>query len=313
MAFKHISAMPEEVLRYLDPQPGGTYVDGTLGGAGHARSICERIGPDGHLIGIDQDTDAIRHAHDTLTGNRQPRITLVHGNFADLPQILGDLGISTVNGILIDIGLSQNQLENSGRGFSFMKDEPLDMRMNPEAGRQAQDLVAELSEEELADLFFTLGEERYSRAVAKAIVRERKTAPIKTSLKLSGIVSSAIPKKAAATQKIHPATRVFQALRIAVNDELGRLKDFLDHFADMLAPHGRLCVLSFHSLEDRLVKDKLRDLEGSCACPKDFPVCVCGRTPIVKVLTRKVVRPSEKEITDNPMARSTRLRACEKL
>lgn len=313
MVFKHISAMPEEVLRYLNPQPGGTYIDGTLGGAGHARAICKRIGPDGHLIGIDQDMDAIRNAHATLEGDRQPRITLVHGNFGDLPRILGDLGIGSVNGILIDIGLSQNQLEQSGRGFSFMKDEPLDMRMNTASGVRAEDLVADLSEKELADLFFTLGEERFSRSVAKAIVRERKTAPIRTSLKLSEIVISAIPKKASAKQKIHPATRVFQALRIAVNAELDRLKDFLDHFTDLLEPGGRLCVLSFHSLEDRMVKEKFRDLEGACKCPKDFPVCVCGRTPVVKVLTRKVVRPSEQETTINPMARSTRLRACEKI
>lgn len=313
MAFTHISAMPGEVIHYLDPRPGGTYVDGTLGGAGHARAICDRIGPSGHLIGIDQDQDAIRHAEATLQGNLQTRITLVHGNFGTLPTILSDLGTGPVNGILIDIGLSQHQLEQSGRGFSFMKDEPLDMRMNHTADVKAEDLVAGLSEKELADLFFTLGEEKFSRGVAAAIVRERAKAPIRTSLRLAEIVSSAIPKKAAAKQKIHPATRVFQALRISVNDELGRLQHFLDHFADWLVPGGRLCVLSFHSLEDRLVKNTFRDLEGRCTCPKDFPVCICGRTPTVKVLTRKVVRPTEQETKTNPMARSTRLRACERL
>lgn len=313
MAFKHISAMPGEVLHFLDPGPGGTYVDGTLGGAGHARAICERIGPSGHLIGIDQDSDAIRHAEETLKKDVQTRITLVHDNFGNLPGILSDLGAESVNGIVIDIGLSQHQLEQSGRGFSFMKDEPLDMRMNDTADVRAEDLVADLPEKELADLFFTLGEEKFSRAVAAAIVRERNKAPIKTSLRLADIVSSAIPKKAAAKQKIHPATRVFQALRISVNNELGQLQDFLDHFADWLAPGGRLCVLSFHSLEDRLVKKKFRELEGRCTCPRDFPVCVCGATPTVKVLTRKVVRPTDEETTTNPMARSTRLRACEKI
>lgn len=312
MAFKHISAMPGEVLRFLDPQQGGIYVDGTLGGGGHARSIIDRIGPTGRFIGIDQDMDAIRHAEETL-GQDHKNISLVHGNFADLPEILHDLGIEAVNGILIDIGLSQNQLENSGRGFSFMKDEPLDMRMNAEAATRAEDIVNGLDEKDLADLFFTLGEERFSRPIARSIVRERQQEPIRTSARLANIVSRAVPRKAAAGQKIHPATRVFQALRISVNDELGRLQEFLDHFMEILKPGGRLCVLSFHSLEDRLVKEKIRELEGACTCPKDFPMCVCGRTRRIRSLTRKVVRPSEQETLENPMARSTRLRACEKI
>ncbi|MBU1170387.1 MAG: 16S rRNA (cytosine(1402)-N(4))-methyltransferase RsmH [Proteobacteria bacterium] len=310
MAFKHISAMPGEVLSFLDPQKDGIYVDGTLGGAGHARAIMDRVGSDGMVIGIDQDMDAIRHARETLGADN---IRLVHGNFADLPQILQELGIDAVNGILIDIGLSQNQLEQSGRGFSFMKDEPLDMRMDTESGTRAEDLINGLDEKELADLFFTLGEERFSRPIARSIVRERQQAPITTSLRLANIVSRAVPRKASAGQKIHPATRVFQALRISVNNELGRLQEFLDHFVDCLKPGGRLCVLSFHSLEDRLVKEKIRELEGTCTCPKDFPVCVCGKTRRVKSLTRKVVRPSEQETMINPMARSTRLRACEKI
>lgn len=312
MAFTHISAMPEEVLRYLDPKPGGIYVDGTLGGAGHARAIIDRIGPSGRFIGIDQDMDAIKNARETLPKGH-PGIRLVHGNFADLPEILEDLGIDAVDGILIDIGLSQNQLERSGRGFSFMKDEPLDMRMNADAETRASDLVNGLSEKELADLFFTLGEERFSRPMARMIVRERETAPIESSARLAEIISRAMPKKAAATQKIHPATRVFQALRIAVNDELGRLRHFLDHFLEALSPGGRLVVLCFHSLEDRLVKEKIRELEGGCTCPRDFPICVCGQYAKVRCLTRKVVRPTDLEIERNPMARSTRLRACEKI
>jgi 16S rRNA (cytosine1402-N4)-methyltransferase len=256
--------------------------------------------------------DAIKNAEETLPKGH-PGIRLVHGNFANLPDILEEIGIDAVDGILIDIGLSQNQLERSGRGFSFMKDEPLDMRMNADAETRASDLVNGLSEKELADLFFTLGEERFSRPIARMIVRERETAPILSSARLAEIITRAMPKKAVATQKIHPATRVFQALRIAVNDELGRLRHFLDHFLDVLAPGGRLVVLSFHSLEDRLVKEKIRELEGGCTCPRDFPICVCGQTAKVRCLTRKVVRPTDLEIERNPMARSTRLRACEKI
>ncbi len=312
MVFTHIPAMLDEVLHYLDPKVGGVYADGTLGGAGHAAAIVDRIGPSGVLVGTDQDINAIRNARekfkDTKTGVR-----LYHDNFSALLRIMSEEGIDGFDGVLVDIGLSQHQLTESGRGFSFMKDEPLDMRMDQRTPETAADLVNSMGEKELADLFFTLGEEKFSRQVARAIVRSRTAKPVETSRELSEIVVNAIPRKAAMTQKIHPATRVFQALRIRVNDELGHLKSFLDDVESLLKPGGRLCVLSFHSLEDRMVKEKIRDLEGRCTCPSGFPVCVCGRKPRVRSLSRKAVRPSEAEITRNPMARSTRLRACEKL
>lgn len=308
--------MLDEVIYYLDPKKGGVYADGTLGGAGHASAIIDRIGPSGILIGIDQDINAIRNAREKFSGSDNKiatNVRLFHDNFAALPRIMGETGIEGFDGILVDIGLSQHQLAESGRGFSFMKDEPLDMRMDTRMPETAADLVNTLTEKELAELFFTLGEEKFSRQVARAIVRERYTKPVATSRELSDIVVDAIPKKAAMKQKIHPATRVFQALRIRVNDELGNLRIFLDHVENMLKPGGRLCVLAFHSLEDRLVKQKIRDLEGRCTCPSGFPVCVCGRKPKVRSLSRKAVRPSEDEMMRNPMARSTRLRACEKL
>lgn len=312
MAFTHVPAMLDEVLAYLNPGKGEIFADGTLGGAGHAGAIVERIGPSGVLIGVDQDINAIRNAREKFKGTKT-RVRLHHDNFSALPDIMEEEGIDGFDGILIDIGLSQHQLAESGRGFSFMKDEPLDMRMDTRNPETAADLVATLTEKELADLFFTLGEEKFSRQVARAICRAREAAPILSSRELSDIVVSAIPKKAAAQQKIHPATRVFQALRIRVNDELGNLRRFLDSVERLLTPGGRLCVLSFHSLEDRMVKDKFRDLEGRCTCPSGFPVCICGRKPVIRILSRKAVRPSEEEVARNPMARSTRLRACEKL
>ena len=312
MVFTHVPAMLDEVLAYLNPGKGEVFADGTLGGAGHAGAIIERIGPSGVLIGVDQDINAIRNAREKFKDTKT-RVRLYHDNFSALPAIMEDEGIDGFDGILIDIGLSQHQLAESGRGFSFMKDEPLDMRMDTRNPETAADLVATLTEKELADLFFTLGEEKFSRQVARAICRVREAAPILSSRELSDIVVSAIPKKAAAQQKIHPATRVFQALRIRVNDELGNLRRFLDSVERLLTPGGRLCVLSFHSLEDRMVKDKFRDLEGRCTCPSGFPVCVCGRKPVIRILSRKAVRPSEEEVARNPMARSTRLRACEKL
>lgn len=312
MDFRHISAMPGEVIEYLSPEPGKIYVDGTLGGGGHSRAILERILPGGRLVAIDQDIDAITNAGITLSQYKES-IELVHRNFDELPLILRELNIPKVDGILIDIGLSQHQLEMSGRGFSFRKDEPLDMRMDIRAEETAGDLVNSLSEKSLADIFFRFGEERFSRQIAREIVRRRSVGAIETSRQLAEIITDTIPKKVAAKQKIHPATRVFQALRIAVNKELDRLQTFLDSFADLLNPQGRLCVLSFHSLEDRLVKKKIKELSITCVCPPDFPVCNCGRVPEVKPLTRKVVRPGDKEVEENPMARSTRLRACEKL
>lgn len=312
MEFKHISAMPDEVIYYLNPRPGGIYVDGTLGGAGHASAILKRITPGGTLVGIDQDMDAIRNARKKLSESDN-NVHLINDNFANLPDILSALSIERVDGIIIDIGLSQHQLEGSGRGFSFMRDEPLDMRMNAHADVDAAHLVNTLAEKELADLIYKFGEERFSRQIARRIVARRAEKRIDSSKDFAEIISGAIPKKVSAKQKIHPATRTFQALRIAVNRELERLESFMESFPAWLKPGGRLCVLSFHSLEDRIVKKKFKELSRGCTCPSDFPICVCHTEQTVKVLTRKAVKPSAEEVEANPMARSTRLRACEKL
>lgn len=312
MDFKHISAMPREVMAYLDPKPGGTYIDGTLGGGGHSAMIIDRIMPDGRFVGVDQDMDAISNAQKRFSAHGDS-VTLVHDNFANIAAILKELGTDGVDGILVDIGLSQHQLDGSGRGFSFMRDEPLDMRMDSRADITAEELVNTLPEKELADVIFKYGEERFSRGIAKAIVKRRETAPITSTLELADIIRFAMPGKAVAKLKIHPATRSFQAIRIAVNRELERLERFMDDFCELLNPGGRLCVLSFHSLEDRIVKQKMRLLASGCICPKSIPICVCGNEPKVKLLTRKAVRPADDEVAENPMARSTRLRACEKL
>lgn len=293
-------------------RPGKIIVDGTLGGSGHARRICEQIDPGGVLIGIDQDRDAIDQAHRVLP-TEEPRTHIVHGNFVDLPLFLSQLGIDAVDGILIDIGLSLHQIEASGRGFSFNRDEPLDMRMDVRSDDTAADLVATMSERDLAQLFSRYGEERWAGRIARHLVKHRKTHPVTTSGQLARLVAEAVPAAAVRTQKIHPATRVFMALRIVVNRELEVLDRFLGTAVDLLNPGGRLCVLSFHSLEDRIVKHRFRAMESPCTCPPSFPQCVCGRQATVRLLTRKVFRATDAEIRKNPMARSTRLRAVEKL
>jgi 16S rRNA (cytosine1402-N4)-methyltransferase len=311
MADYHVTAMLEEAVDMLACRPGKIIVDGTLGGCGHARRICEQINPGGVFIGIDQDRDAIDQAHSTLPADAS-WIHIVHGNFVDLPLFLSQLDIDTVDGILIDIGLSLHQLEASGRGFSFNRDEPLDMRMDVRSVVSAADLIASKNERELAQIFRQNGEERWATRIARHVVAYRKKAPITTSGQLARLVVEAVPA-AARAQRIHPATRVFMALRIAVNRELEVLDQFLETAVDLLASSGRLCVLAFHSLEDRIVKHRFRTLERPCTCPPSFPQCVCGRRAKVKILTRKVIRPTEAEIRRNPMARSTRLRGVEKL
>jgi 16S rRNA (cytosine1402-N4)-methyltransferase len=304
--------MPKEVDYYLDCRPGEIIVDGTLGGCGHAGKICEKILPDGLLIGIDQDMDAIANAENVL-GSYGPNIRLFHGNFIQLPDFLSQLKIAAVDGILLDLGVSRHQIENSGRGFSFRRDEPLDMRMDMQSGQTAESLINNLARQDLRNLFKDYGEERWAKQIAHKIVTVRKQKKIQTSKQLAQIVIDAIPGHALSKQKIHPATRVFMALRIAVNQELERLKTFMEQAADFLNPGGRLCVLSFHSLEDRIVKQQLKALEKGCSCPPQLPMCVCGQNPQVSILTKKVVRPTTEEVIANPMARSTRLRAAEKL
>ncbi|WP_372681840.1 16S rRNA (cytosine(1402)-N(4))-methyltransferase RsmH [Desulfosarcina sp.] len=312
MSNYHVPAMLEEAVDMLACRPGKIIVDGTLGGSGHARRICEQIGSGGVFIGVDQDKDAIDRARRILPADER-RIHIVHGNFADLPLFLSELGLEAVDGILIDIGLSLHQIEASGRGFSFNRDEPLDMRMDVRSDVTAADLLASMDERELAQTFSRYGEERWAVRIARHLVAQRKTGAVTTSGQLARLVAQAVPAAAARKQKIHPATRVFMALRIAVNRELEVLDQFLETAVDLLNPGGRLCVLSFHSLEDRMVKHRFRALAQPCTCPPAFPQCVCGRQARVRLLTRKVLRPTDAEIRNNPMARSTRLRAVEAL
>jgi len=312
MQFHHVPAMPTETVDYLNCRPGKIYVDCTLGGSGHALRICEKIQPNGILIGIDQDLDATNHAQRILR-TWQAAVHIVHANFVQLPDILSQLEIAAVDGILLDLGLSLHQIEASGRGFSFRKDEPLDMRMNSNSKLTAADIVNQESEKSLIKIFKDYGEERWARKIARKVIFEREKHRIRTSGKLAGIVISALPQEARRRQKIHPATRVFMALRIAVNRELEHLETFLDFAADYLNPGGRLCVLSFHSLEDRIVKHRFQALAKGCTCPPNFPQCVCTAKPVARILTRKVVRPTPKEIESNPLARSTKLRALEKI
>ncbi|MBW1836626.1 MAG: 16S rRNA (cytosine(1402)-N(4))-methyltransferase RsmH [Deltaproteobacteria bacterium] len=312
MLYQHITVMLRETVDYLNCKPGKIYVDGTLGGSGHAKAICEEIAPEGLLIGIDQDSDSIRNAEKVLKPY-ESIVRIFHDNFVNLPLILRQLNISAVDGILLDLGISFHQIESSGRGFSFNKDEPLDMRMNAASSPTAEELINSVSEEGLRYIFKIYGEEHRARQIARRIIQVRDQKKISSSKQLAQIVCDAIPKRARVHQRIHPATRVFMALRIAVNKELERLEAFMENVVDLLNPKGRLCVLAFHSLEDRIVKQRVKILEKGCICPPDFPKCVCNKKKVIRILTPKVLRPTKEEIAVNPRARSTRLRAIEKL
>lgn len=312
MQYNHIPAMPVEVARYLNCKPKKVYVDCTIGGSGHALDICRKISPDGLLVGIDQDIDAINHAKKKLRPFERS-VRLFNDNFTNLKTILSHLNITSADGILLDLGLSLYQLESSGRGFSFKTNEPLDMRMNIKSDITAEQIINTASEKNLRKIFSNYGEEPRAKQIARKIVKIRKDEPIKTSRQLAGIVIGPAKKGKSGHRKIHPATRVFMALRIAVNGELERLQSFMENVADYLNPGGRLCVLSFHSLEDRIVKQRIKTLEKGCICPPKFPKCVCDKKSVLRSLTKKVVRPTKEEIAKNPMARSTRLRAAEKI
>ena len=310
--FVHLSVMPDEVLQYLAPADGGIYLDGTLGGAGHSRLILEACGPTGRLIGLDQDPAALAKAARVLAPYGD-RVSLVHSNFSRAASVLASLGISGVDGMLLDLGVSSHQLDSFERGFSFREDAPLDMRMDPSSEQpRAAELLAELDEQELADVFFELGEERFSRRIARRIVARRAEDPVRTTLQLANLVAESVPVPRGG-HRIHPATRVFQALRIRVNDELGVLKQVLADAFELLNVGGRLVVISFHSLEDRMVKNSFRREASSCICPPRMPRCVCGHSPKVKLLTRKGVRAADQESRENPRARSAVLRAVERL
>ena len=311
MPYRHIPVMLPEVVDSLNCQPGKTYVDGTIGGTGHTSAILDRIHPGGCLIGIDQDLDAIENAK-TVLHRSKVATHLFHGNYSQFPEFLSQLNILAVDGMLLDLGVSFHQLESSGRGFSFKREEPLDMRMDTRSVTRADTLVNSLDEKKLAHLFKTYGEERWAKQIARRIGIARQKAAIRSSLQLANIVSEAVPRAKWKPGR-HPATRVFMALRIAVNQELERLTQFMEIFAAYLKPGGRICILTFHSLEDRIVKHGFKILEKACTCPPDFPICVCQKKRQLRVLVKKGLRPTPEEIAANPMARSTTLRVAEKL
>jgi 16S rRNA (cytosine1402-N4)-methyltransferase len=305
--FHHLSVMPDEVIECLHPQPGGVYLDGTLGGGGHARLILERCTPGGMLIGIDQDREAL-----LATGSRLAEFgaaaQLLHGNFGDLDQLLERLEISALDGFILDIGVSSHQLDSGQRGFSFQSDAPLDMRMDTSRGETAAELLNDLSEHDLERIIWDYGEDRWAKRIASFIVKARQDAPIAGTFQLVDIIKGVVPK-AKWDERIHPATRTFQAIRIAVNRELENLEKGLRSALDHLKPGGRGAVISFHSLEDRIVKHIFREYTSGCTCPKNLPVCVCSSRPRVTLLSNKPFTATEAEISRNPRSRSAKLRA----
>lgn len=308
---KHISVLLDECIKYLNIRPDGVYVDGTLGLGGHSEAILERLTDGGTLIGIDRDDHALEDAGKRLArfGNQ---VVLVKGNFGDVASILSKLGIPKVDGMMFDLGVSSPQLDDPARGFSYMKDAPLDMRMDERAPLTAADVLNTWSESEIRSILWRYGEERYSGRIAAAIVARREEKPFETTFELVDVIRGAMPA-AALREKQHPAKRSFQGIRIAVNDELGSLERMLEEAPERLEKGGRLLVISFHSLEDRLVKEHIRQREAGCTCPKEFPVCTCGFVQTLKSVTRKPVAPTKEEMERNPRARSARLRIAEKV
>ena len=308
--FYHVSVLLQECLDGLNIRPDGIYVDGTLGGAGHSSEIAKRL-TTGRLIGIDRDTTALAAAEARLAPYKD-RVTLVHSNFSRMKDVLKDLGIPGVDGILLDLGVSSPQLDDGARGFSYMADAPLDMRMNCQDALNARTVVNTWSQEELKRILYTYGEERYAPQIASAICRRREEKAIETTLELVDIIRSAMPP-AALREKQHPAKRSFQAIRIAVNDELGAVEKVMEDAVALLNPGGRLAVITFHSLEDRIVKTAMAAKAKGCTCPPEFPVCVCGKTPDVKIISRKPIVATQEELEKNSRSRSAKLRVCEKI
>ncbi|MEE1075991.1 MAG: 16S rRNA (cytosine(1402)-N(4))-methyltransferase RsmH [Acutalibacteraceae bacterium] len=308
MTFSHKPVLLNETIDSLNINPDGIYVDGTAGGGGHSYEILKRLSPKGRLISIDQDPDAIQ----TVTERFKDfdNSIICKGNFSDVVSIVNNLGIYEIDGIMLDIGVSSRQLDTPERGFSFHHDAPLDMRMS-QAGVSAYDLVNDLPYEELVKIISHYGEEKFAKQITRAIIREREKSPVETTLQLAEIIKSAVP--ASKRREGHPARQTFQALRIAVNGELDRLKEGLDGGFQLLKPQGRMSIITFHSLEDRIVKRAMAQWCVGCTCPKDFPVCVCGNKPKAELVFRKPVEASEQELSENPRARSARLRAIKKL
>lgn len=310
MDFKHVSVLYDECIENLNIDPNGIYVDGTLGGGGHASGICNTLSEEGTLIGIDRDRDALNAAEERLKEYPCKKI-FVQSNYADIKDVLNQLGISEIDGALLDLGVSSFQLDNEERGFSYMKDAPLDMRMSQDDAFTAWEVVNHYTEKELVNIIKTYGEERWAARISKFIVQARQEASIDSTGQLVDIIKAAIPASAR-REGPHPAKRTFQAIRIEVNDELGQLERAVSEFCDVLADRGRLCIITFHSLEDRIVKNLFNTRANPCTCPKEFPVCVCGKVADIKKITGKPILPTKEEIEYNPRSRSAKLRVAEK-
>lgn len=317
--FSHVSVMPQEVIEYLDPSRGGIYIDGTLGGGGHSKLILDKLPLTGRLICIDRDSSAIAAAKKHISGSHAisgteaipQRVTFVKDNFHNIPDILQSLNVPYVDGVLLDLGVSSHQLDTPERGFSFRFDGPLDMRMDMQSDTTAADIVNNYDEKDLANLIFAYGEERHSRRIARAICTAREHSPILTTGELADIIQRAVPKQKFGMP--HPAMRSFMAIRIAVNDELSPLGGVIQSLVKCLAPGGRIGIITFHSLEDRIVKTKFSKLASPCECPRDIPYCVCGKKPEVRVITRKPLLPTAEELEENRRSHSAKFRVAEKL
>jgi len=307
----HIPVLLKEVLEYLDLKPGNIVFDGTLGGAGHTIEIFKAIAPTGKLIAVDQDSQAISTASRVFENCNN--VFLYNGNFADVKIIINNFQVKEIDAFFLDLGLSSIQIESSGRGFSYIRDEKLDMRFNTKSNFSAYNVVNEYSEDELREIFLKFGEEKYSFNIARNIVLSRKTKPIETTGQLNEIIEKSIPIKERFSKRGHPSKRIFQAIRIEVNSELSNLQKAIDEGFEVLKPGGRMVIISYHSLEDRIVKNKFSNFSGKCTCPDDLPVCVCGAKKQAEILTKKVVKPTESEILINKRASSAKLRAIKKL
>ena len=310
MEFKHVSVLLNECIDALNIKENGIYVDCTLGGAGHSSHILKNLSKDGMLIGIDQDRDALKAAKERLKD--YDNVKYVHSNFYNIDNILTELNVDKVDGILMDLGVSSYQLDEASRGFSYMNDAHLDMRMNRDNDFSAYEVVNNYSEEDLYRIIRDYGEEKFAKRIANFIVNKRSIKPVETTFELVDIIKAAIPAKAR-REGPHPAKRTFQAIRIEVNSELKILNKTIEDGINRLNPGGRMAIITFHSLEDRIVKLKFKELENPCTCPKEFPMCVCGKKPLVKVLSRKGIAPTEKEIEENPRSRSAKVRVVEKI
>ncbi|SFA80233.1 16S rRNA (cytosine1402-N4)-methyltransferase [Acetitomaculum ruminis DSM 5522] len=311
MEFKHKSVLLEETIENLNIQPDGIYVDGTLGGGGHAYEVCKRLSDKGHFYGIDQDTAALKAASKRLE-EFSDKITLIHDNYCNMKKALQKEGVEKVNGIVLDLGVSSYQLDEPSRGFSYMHDAPLDMRMDTDKEITAKDIINNYSEKDLFRIIRDYGEDKFAKNIAKHIVNRREKSDITTTKELCEVISAAIPMKVQKNSG-HPAKRTFQALRIELNNELGVLKDSLDDMIDMLDDGGRICIITFHSLEDRIVKNIFKTAMDPCICPDNFPVCVCGRVSKGKIITRKPIIPSKEEQENNSRSKSSKLRVFERV